>query len=217
MFTSVWAKITKAGNSATNWFLQQITYKGRVSDCVIVFPYGYHANAKVDKSIVLVFGVGGDSENKAGIAWDPFNRPDLVEGEVAIYLPETNTFIKLGVDENITINTDKDIIATCANATITANADITATCVNAEITASADATVNAVNVNINATTAATITAPIITLDGNVIGTGTLSNTSGAASFGSTVTSGGVDIGGTHTHTGSPTAPDGPQSNTGAPV
>lgn len=50
-----------------------------------------------------------------------------------------------------------------------------------------------------------IAAPLVTISGNV------------AITGASVTHNGTEIGGTHTHTGSPSAPDGPVSNTGAPV
>ena len=54
-----------------------------------------------------------------------------------------------------------------------------------------------------------ITAPLVTITGNLTVTG---DTALAA----TVTSNGKDISDTHTHVGSPSAPDGAQSNTGVP-
>lgn len=55
-----------------------------------------------------------------------------------------------------------------------------------------------------------ITADNLNLTGNL-------NVSGDTALGASVTSDGVNIGSTHTHEGSPTAPDGPQSPTGGPL
>lgn len=54
------------------------------------------------------------------------------------------------------------------------------------------------------------------ITGNVIITGDLTVT-GASTLSATVTSNGKDISDTHTHAGSPSAPTGPQTNTGVPV
>lgn len=137
-----WAKITAAGDSVAKFFTQQITYRNKVSNVLVVYPYGYHANAKVDESLVLMFGVNGDSENKAGIPFQPNIRPDLKEGEVAIYQPGTNTVIKFLQNENIVINTDKDIEAACDNMTVTAATKVTVTAPNTEFVSDVKVTGN---------------------------------------------------------------------------
>ena len=124
MFKSGWAKITRAGNSAANWFTQQITYKGNVSESAIVFPYGFHANATVNDSIVVWIGVAGNAENKAGIAFQPNIRPDLLEGEVAVYQPASNTIIKFLQDESIVVITDNKIDVTAPIVNITGDVNI---------------------------------------------------------------------------------------------
>ena len=50
----------------------------------------------------------------------------------------------------------------------------------------------------------------VTINGDLVVTG-------VSTLGPIVTAGGTNIGQTHTHVGSPTAPTGAQSNTGAPV
>jgi len=122
MFKSGWAKITAAGDSTAQWFRQQITYRGRVSKSIIYYPYGFHANAKSNKSSCVWIGVNGDASNKLGFAWDAQVRPDLKEGEVAFYQPETNTIIKFDVDGNILINTDKDVNITSTGGEVNINA-----------------------------------------------------------------------------------------------
>ena len=150
LFKSWWAKVTRAGNSTLSWFKQQITYRGKVSNSVFYFPYGFHANTKVDKTTCVWFGINGDASNKLGFAWDAQVRPDLKEGEVAFYQPETNTIIWFDVDGNINIHTDVDINATCEN------------------------------INVTATTKATVTAPESEFVGNVTVSGNLTVTGNTA-------------------------------------
>lgn len=190
----IWAKITKAGNSAANWFRQQITYKNKLSNCTIVYPYGFHANATANDSLALVFAVGCNAENKAAIAYNPNIRPNLSEGEVAVYSPSTSTEIILNRDGDVRINSKKDVLIDSSN-------QVTVNCI--------DCTINATNsANITALVSVDITAPIINLNGAV-------NVSGTATFAGAILSGGKDIGGAHNHpytwTGSPGSGD-----TGAP-
>jgi phage gp45-like len=120
----IWAKITQAGNSAANWFRQQITYKEKVSNCAVIYPYGFHANAVPNESLALVFMVGCNAQNKVGIAYNPNKRPDLKEGEVAVYQPTTNTEIKIDQSGNIIITTDNDVVLNSDNININSG-DIT--------------------------------------------------------------------------------------------
>lgn len=65
--------------------------------------------------------------------------------------------------------------------------------------------------------AVTVEAPAVTVNATTINsTGSLTHT-GNASFIGTMTNNGVNIGSTHTHTGSPSAPNGPVSPTGQPI
>ena len=70
------------------------------------------------------------------------------------------------------------------------------------------------NVIVNAATSVTIESPDINLVGNVVITGNL-DVQGDTTLTSNVTSNGKDIGEGHSHAGSPTAPNGPVSDTGA--
>lgn len=144
-----WAKITNVGNATANWFKQQIEYRGKVSNCQIVYPYGYHAHAKIDESMVLLFGVN-TPDNKAGIPFHPNVRPELKPGEVAVYQPGSNTIIKFDEEGNIIINTDVNITLTCADLVATAK-----------------------NITATAETQVTVTAPNVTLEGDVTITGDL--------------------------------------------
>lgn len=75
---------------------------------------------------------------------------------------------------------------------------------------------------IESATAVTVDVPSTTITGDVVINGSLQvdtdlDVTGISTLGIAVTSGGVNISNTHTHTGSPTAPTGGQSNTGVPV
>lgn len=80
-----------------------------------------------------------------------------------------------------------------------------------EITLLTDGTIS-----IKAETKVTVDAPDAEFTGNVKISGNL-EVVGNSTLSSTVTSNGKDISDTHTHDGSPTAPSGPKSPTGAPL
>ncbi len=98
-----WARITKPGSDDKQFATQQMEYLGKVSDGLIVFPYGVHGNVPAD-ALALMFAVQGNPDNRAAIAWTPKNRPTLKGGEVAFYHPPTGSLIKWDVDGNLTID-----------------------------------------------------------------------------------------------------------------
>ncbi len=160
--------IDKALPPKTDVFPKQLVdYQGASSETNILFPYGMYGNVSNDV-LALMFFYGGNSENRIAIPGSFQVRPDLEQGEIAIFRPDGDAIIKFANSGNIEITTTADVTVNCANATVTASEDITASCVNATLTA---------------TTAATVDAPTITLDGNVTVTGTL-QVDGVATLGS---------------------------------
>ncbi len=184
-----WAKITQAGSDDKQFATQQMTYLGKVADGVMVFPYGFHANAAPD-SLALMFAIQGNPDNRAAIPWDHKNRPKLVSGEVAFYHPSTDAFIIWRASGDLDIETGdggtKNVNINCKQANVTASESMT------------------------------LDTPLATLTGDVAVDGSLTVT-GSTTFGATVTSNGKDISDTHTHVGSATAPTGAQVNTGVVV
>lgn len=81
---------------------------------------------------------------------------------------------------------------------------------NLEINTDADITANCANATITAETKVTIDSPTTDVTG-------LLNVLNSLNVTGTVTNNGKNIGDTHSHTGSPTAPNGPVSNTGTVV
>lgn len=76
--------------------------------------------------------------------------------------------------------------------------------------ASGSININAVKVNVVASDSVNITAPQTNVIGNL-------DVSGNTTLGVNVSSSGTDISNSHAHEGSPTAPSGAQSDTGAPT
>lgn len=86
------SKVVKAGQQTSvvgrqGFYTQQVEYDEAVDNCIMAFPYGYHANLTND-SLVVTMGVKGDAGNRIGFGWTPLIRPDLKPGEVAIYSPD---------------------------------------------------------------------------------------------------------------------------------
>ena len=166
----------------------QATYFGRASNTQIINPYGLCTNPP-QGSMGTAFLINGNEESKAAIFnLDPKRLKGLKEGEVALYNYLSKSYIWLTENGDINIaSTNSATINIAGDATVNVGGSMTATVVGNT----------------------TLTTPLLTLNGNLTVTGqtTLAG----------VTSNGVNIGDTHEHTGSSTAPDGPVSNTGVPI
>lgn len=76
------AVVSNPGKDDGEFPITQVTYLGKVSDIEAIFPYGMAANLPKD-SLVLMFNILGQEENKAGIGYRHDLRPkNLKEGEV---------------------------------------------------------------------------------------------------------------------------------------
>jgi len=83
--------------------ISQIEYKGKVINAAMVYPYGVSANAPKDCS-VLLFALGGSSQNPIGIPFFPENRVrDLKEGEFAVGNLLTTTCVKFKEDASVEV------------------------------------------------------------------------------------------------------------------
>ena len=209
-------KITKTGSDNEQFATQQVEHLGKLSDALIVFPYGVHANVTPD-SLALMFQVQGSRSDKAAIAWTPKIRPLLKGGECAFYHPPTRAIIKWDEGGNLHITTGNDaagnIYINTTNATVNASDSVEVNADNSTTINTMNATVNAQTVavntetaNVDASTSINLKAPVInmetaaaTVTGNLAVGGGLAVT-GPSSLGA-ATSNGVNIGNTHTHGG----------------
>ena len=125
-----WARITKKSDNSQTYAIQQLQYLNKNADSVMIFPYGFHANAAED-SLALMFSVQSHPENRACIAWNPTKRPTLEESEVSIYHPPTDAFIIFKSDGSIDIqtgnNSTKDMNITASSININSNVNINGT------------------------------------------------------------------------------------------
>ena len=186
--------VTGPANNDDKFPVQQMTFKGKAVDVMQLNPYGLYSNVKTDSSLGLMFVSDCAPENRAALCFTPEERPrDLENGEVCLYHPFTNSFIKFRNNGDLEIQSQGGG--------------------SGELKI-----VSQGNVSIDTQGATTVTsAGTVTLDASQVNvTGNL-DVAGNTTLTSNVTSNGVNIGSTHTHTGSPTAPDGPVTPTGAPV
>src|SRR5512139_1778431 len=109
-----WAGISRPGKDTGQFPIQQVAYLGKVSDCLMVFPYGMHANVDGD-SLTLLFAVGGDDDNKAGIATSGNRRQTLQPGEVMVYSPKTGASVVFKASGDIDLTTSANVNVTAAS------------------------------------------------------------------------------------------------------
>lgn len=178
--------------------LGQVYSLGKNQTAMIFSPYGLMHNPP-ENSLVIIWNQQAQDSNSIGIADDPNNRTlkDLSSGEVAlgnyltghyIYFDESGK-CKLYTD-NLDVIVNQDCLVTTDSLQIQVAEDITITAKNLTATCSEDCEINAVNIDLNASGAVGITA-----------TGNLNlAAAGITMAASTVTHGGVNVGGNHYHT-----------------
>lgn len=188
------AAISKVSQDTGQYSIAQITYNEKVGNCELLFPYGFCANPP-EKSLVLVWNVHGQEENRVGMANDPINRfRELKEGEVQVGNYETESSIKFDENSDILVDSKndykldsaRDIICTCVQnyslavtGTYTVTIESTSTLTfedDVTIDFQGDVTIDGNTITITADTIE-VTGDI-EVDGNISLTGTLSAGSG---------------------------------------
>lgn len=183
-------------------------------ECLLVFCErsidNWHETGKVKSPGAKRFHSLSDATAFVGISSIPNKVPNYDDTNVQLKKDDGTVYITvkedssldIHADSNINVSTDADIIATCENANITANTkiDLTAPTINLNGNTTIDGTLDvtgATNIDNTLTTTGTTTAPTVAANSSLTVAGKeMSN---------------------HKHAGSPTAPDGPVSDTGVPV
>lgn len=208
-------KITLAGKDNTDYRVQQVSANGKAIDAEIWAPYGMSYNIPVN-SLCTYLQVGGDQANLIVLPDRSQDRvKDLKPGEVAYFNPLTQSrtvYRENGDIEVITSGTQGDLITTIkGDHTVTIEG---ASTVN--ITGDCNLTIGGV-ANIDVATANW--TGDFNLDGNLNVTGDADvdgDIDGTTITGSSdVKTGSISLK-THKHVGSPTAPTGSITPTGAP-
>lgn len=140
-----WVKVTAAGTDDKQFHTQQVSHLGKVSNGIMLTPYGLHYNAQPD-SLGLAMDVQCNPENRAVLAWAAKVRPTLAAGEVAFYHPDTLSYVIWREGGNL------EIVAT------------------GNVTATVSGTMSA-----SVTGGTTITTPTLTLNGDLVVNGTMTN------------------------------------------
>ncbi len=100
-----WARISRSGGGSGQVPKQQLSYKDKVANAVVLFPYGICSN--IPEDTLAVFGdINGQSENRVIFGCTDDSRPSLSSGEVAVYHPETGATIKMNSNGTISITGD---------------------------------------------------------------------------------------------------------------
>ena len=197
-----YAVVTNTGTDAGDMQKHQVKYMGKTSECALMNPYGHLGKPPLG-SLAIVESMSGDEANKVSIANAVKTRKrNLKDGETGTQNHMTGTIVFLDSEGNLVIDVTND-----QKITVKGDANLTVGG-NVSITVSGTATVNVAG-NTD------ITTPTMTLNGNMQVNGTIDCSSTVTAI-TDVIGGGKSLL-THTHVGSPTAPTGGISNTGAPV
>jgi hypothetical protein len=192
-----WASVVRAGSDADQFPTQQVEYLGKVADCIMVFPYGMHANVHGD-SLAVMLAMNGALDNRAAIPSSMNNRQALAGGEVMIYSPLSGSSVIFKANGDIIANAKGNITAIAGG--------------NVSVTASGTADVTASGaLSLNSSASIALTAPAIGLNGAVTVVGGLNSDSVTVS--GALSQGGKNVGAAHVHSGVTTG----TSNTGGVV
>lgn len=194
------AQVTGPADNEAQFPVQQMTFKKKVVNVVQVFPYGLYSNVSSEDSLGVMFSIDGSENNRAAISYTPQKRPtDLEQNEVALYHPQTNSFIKFRNNGDLEISAIEgestgSIIFNCENITVNANANVEVNCTDATVTASSSATVDSPSTTITGDLDANGTTSLnggnaIAREGDTVEV-TITSGSSSGTWQGTITSGG---------------------------
>jgi phage baseplate assembly protein gpV len=117
-----WASVVRAGNDADQFPIQQVEYLEKVADCIMIFPYGMHANVD-GNSLAVMLALNGALDNRVAIPTSMNRRTALTSGEVTVYSPVTRSAVTFKANGDVVVNANGNLVATATgSATITAPA-----------------------------------------------------------------------------------------------
>ena len=116
-----WCLISRGGDDAGNFPVQQIEYLDKPADTAIHFPYGMHANVPKG-TLALLWVLLGNSESRVAQPSSPLERIKVAVGEVVYFHPLTGAKIHFKADGGIEIDSKANL-----NVTVTGNVNIIAT------------------------------------------------------------------------------------------
>jgi hypothetical protein len=142
--------VSRVGDDKGNIPLTQVTYLGNAADAAVIFPYGISASLPVNTQ-TLMFSVGANEESLVAIGYPLAERfKGLLEGEVIVGSPYTQSYVKFSQDGSISVESKKDITITGSNdinLTISGKATLNITG-DVDLTTSGNVNVDATQVNL---------------------------------------------------------------------
>jgi hypothetical protein len=185
--------VVRSGSDTDQFPMQQVEYLDKVADCIMVFPYGMHANVD-GNSLAVMMAMNGALDNRVAIPTSMNRRATLASGEVTFYSPVTRSSVTFKANGDVVVDSKNNLIATVAgDASVTADGDAT-------VTVGGSANVTAVGaLSLNSSASIALTAPTISLNGATSAAGGISADSVAVS--GALTQGGTSVGKAHTHSG----------------
>lgn len=164
-----WASVQRAGKDDETQPRQQVLYHGKVADCVMLFPYGMHANVD-GQSLGVFYAMGGDPGDRAGMFTSMTRRSQLAGGDVEVYSPVSRSRVTFRANGDVEVDAKVNLVATVTgNVSLTGGGNITGTAGgNVDITAGGTSSVSSTAHTINAPTTVTDT---LTATGLITGSG----------------------------------------------
>lgn len=196
--------VTNTASDSEQFQKSQISMFGDAKDIVVIYPYGFSANAPIN-TMAIVANVGAGEKEIAFPFSSDTRQKSLKPGEVVVGNFEKKSFIKFLDSGDIEIDSKSALtVSVTGDTTIDSGGSVTIT--------APETTMTTVLTNIGNAT----------IDGDLTVTGNIINTGGAITTGSvtatggisgaSVSSGGTDFS-THVHSGVTSG----SSNTGPPV
>jgi len=108
-----WASVVRGGDDSGQFPLQQVEYLGKVADCIMIFPYGMHANVDGD-SLAAMLAMNGNVDNRAAIPTSMSRRASLAPGEVTFYSPLTRSAVTFKANGNVEVLSIAEVIVSAA-------------------------------------------------------------------------------------------------------
>lgn len=121
-----WANVSRDGDDAGNYPIQQVTYLGKAGDALMWFPYGYHAVVPAD-TLTFLASMQGNPEARVGIPGSPTLRPRIVSPEVVVFHPPTGSKIHFRANGDIEVTSIGDVKITAAGIASITGTEVQAT------------------------------------------------------------------------------------------
>jgi len=97
----------ESSNNDSQFPVFQVEYMGKTADVALIFPYGQFASLPKGQ-LLVVQSIGAEESNRVALgSGDPSDRPEIDEGEVIYFHPQTGATIHFKNSGEIEIKSTK--------------------------------------------------------------------------------------------------------------